>query len=489
MSTITLNSELDFTSSPLVILSNTTVLIGISFSITNVNNYLQLNGSNITINGQSNTLTINVGSYQGFVQNNNTSNTNIIIQNLSVNSSSNNLANCGGWICQQGFCNGIISFCNSNGLIPENGGGIIGMQSYNCTLSNCFSTGLISTYAGGICGSYTQSCNVSNSYSTGLIGSYAGGIFGFGTNYNFDSITYSPTSPLDQSGNLLNNVLSNPSYSLSTTTSTVTACYSIGSIGNYAGGIFGYFAYNCSSSNCYTVGMGSGVLSGGIFAPNFYYSSPIYYPATTNCSASNCYIVGGNLSGNGIFAYSSTNITSNITTNCFVEQFETCRYSWSDNNAKRVLRNDLGSVWIDINLVSCNIPWLLASFVKQFYNPTNLDICWKCANSNVGTLSPYYSIVNVNNCPAPCNITINNQTGQLYFYKLKRGCYRIKILNGTQLALNFTSCGIPAYTYTNYYFTTYYANSYYDKKKKCKKCKKCCTNNCTNSCYLNNCMY
>ena len=36
-------------------------------------------GSNVTINGQSNTLTINVSNYPGFIQNNDSTKTNIII--------------------------------------------------------------------------------------------------------------------------------------------------------------------------------------------------------------------------------------------------------------------------------------------------------------------------------------------------------------------------------------------------------------------------
>lgn len=181
------------------------------------------------INGQSNTLLINVSNYPGFILNNNPTYTNIIIKNLIINPTNSlyTLANYSGWICQAGFCNGTISFCNTNGIIPENGGGICGSQSYNCEISNCFSTGEISLYGGGILGSYTQNCNVSKSYSIGLIGSYAGGIFGFGTNYSFDGSSYSPSSILDQDGNQIN-LISNPSVGSSLSSSLVTASYSMG---------------------------------------------------------------------------------------------------------------------------------------------------------------------------------------------------------------------------------------------------------------------
>jgi hypothetical protein len=453
MTTITITDENQLSSfSP--ISSSTTIIIEASFTITNINNYITINGSNITINGQNNTLTVNVLNYPGLVQNTSIINTNIIIKNIIV-VSSNTLASYNGWICQQGFCNGIISFCNSNGVIPTNGGGICGSQIYNCIILNCFSTGQIGQYAGGIIGSYSVNCNVSYSYSYGSIGNYGGGIFGFGTNYTFDGISYSPATPIDQDGNQIN-PLSTTNNNL-VTQSTVIASYSMGSISSYAGGFFGYFAYTCSTTNCYSLGIGN-ILSGGIFAPNFYLTSNIIIPTATNCFARNCYTVGSNLSGDGIFAYNNTNITTNTKKCCYNEESN----NWIDKHACKVLLNDLGSVWIDINPKLSNIPWLLISFSNQFYNPNYLETCNKYAVSSYGSLEPIYNIVNVNGCTSPCNITIDASNGQLYFNKVKPGNYKILVINGIKNI--FSSNSYNYYTFTNYNFTNFYLCSKYKSK-------------------------
>jgi hypothetical protein len=464
MTTVTITSESQLPS--IIYTSGMTILIGASFTITNILNFITIGSSNVTINGQFNTITISALNWPGLVQNGTgvsiSPYTNITIKNLIINSSST-LAINAGWICQLGFCNGQILFCSSNGLITSNSGGILGQECYACAATNCFSTGQIGTYAGGIFGSYSVNCNTTQCYSFGSIGNYAGGIFGFGNNYIYNGVLYSPSDILDQSGSQLHNLLYANNYVDVPSYSVAIACYSVGSIGQYGGGIFGYFAYMSRACNCYSLGNGS-TLSGGIFAPNYYLSSPtpVYYPSTTLCSTAYCYTIGIALSGNGIFA--QTGLTN-------TESYSKAELSgiWRDCNAKYYLQS-VGCIWIDIDKCSSHIPYLLKSFNRNLYTCPYQKIKCKHATSSAGKFAPSYQILRVNGHKKPCNISINETTGVMSFNKVKKATYKIKIINGLKTNV-YNTCISNYYVWTGYNISNFILKSKYKNCKKKKSCK------------------
>jgi hypothetical protein len=470
MTTVTLTNQ---TQLPLTVLSNTTVIIGSSFSITDITKFLIVGGSNIIIDGKFNTITISVASYPGFVLNNSISNTNIIIKNLSiVQSGSGSLALLAGAIGQTNLFNVSAFYCSSNIPINQNGGGIFGSVTTNCNTTNCFSLGSIDQYAGGIFGSYSLNCSATQCYSSGSIGQYAGGIFGFGTNYIWDGSNYAPTIIVDQSGNSITNTPNVNNNSMGLSGSTANSCYSSGSIGQYAGGIYGYFAYKSTASNCYSLGSSTStsLLSGGIFAPTYYYDGSIYFPSNPLTTASYCYTIGSLLAGDGIFTQNALN----------TEYY--CKGElngiWKDCNAKYYLKG-VGCVWIDISC-SKSQPFLLKSFNRSLYSNPYQKVSCSHDSSSPGLFPPTYKIIRVNNKSSLCSISIDPNSGILSMKKLKKGKYCVKILNGIPTQVNLT---YPySYTiWTSYNISTYYIKSKYTKCKKSSKHKKKCKSSSSSS--------
>ena len=193
--------------------TNKTVYITNNLEITTINNmYFTIGSSNITIDGQNNTININsVTNYPGLVQNGKPPTNgfnNIIIKNLGVTSSKSTLSSYGGWV----------------------GHAYMNNSTNSCEVINCYSTGTIENFScGGIFGSYSRG-TATNCYSSGDIsGSNASGIFG----YLSDCIA--------------------------------TNCYSSGAIsGRTASGIFGSFSTG-TATNCYSSGAISGRNASGIF--------------------------------------------------------------------------------------------------------------------------------------------------------------------------------------------------------------------------------
>lgn len=357
---------------PITINSGVTITLGSNITLTTVNQYFIINGSNILFDGLTfNIYLSEISNYSGLFQNNNPVNTNIILQNLNVMSINSTISDTTGWICQTSFSNGTVKFSKTNGEISANSGGIFGQGCRNCISTNNYTSGIIGTYAGGIFGSYCVNCSCSESYTTGTIGDYAGGIFGFGTNYIYDGMSYSPVQIIDQSGNSINPLAVSNDYGL-VTGSSVSNSYSLGSIGQYAGGIFGYFAYKCTVSNSYSAGNGDNSIpytSGGIYAMNFYYSNPFYFPVSTNCSVSNSYTSGSYLASDGIFSFSGSNVISNIKTNCFSEQYNNASTTiqiFNNCNAITVLQG-IGQTWLVPDICTNYSPFILASFIKSLY--------------------------------------------------------------------------------------------------------------------------
>ena len=147
--------------------TNKTVYIKNNLEITtNSNMYFIIGSSDITIDGQNNTININsVSNYPGLVQNGTQDmdgKNNIIIKNLGVTSTNSTLSYAGGWV-------GHV-YMNKN-------------TTNSCQVINCYSMGAISgPLCGGIFGSASRGI-ATNCYSSGAIsGLFSGGIFGFISN-------------------------------------------------------------------------------------------------------------------------------------------------------------------------------------------------------------------------------------------------------------------------------------------------------------------
>jgi len=337
-------------------ITNKTIYITNNLEMTTLSMYFIMGSSNITIDGQNNIVEINgVTGYPGLVQNGASSTNgynNIKIKNLGVTATnSSTLANyAGGWIGQTYMNKGVgttcqVTNCYSSGDISGNGsGGIFGSYSSG-TATNCYSSGAINAdNAGGIFGMYSGGIST-NCYSTGAIGYYGGGIFGrfsSGTATNCYSI-----GPI--SGQYSGGIFSSDSAG------TATNCYSSGTIsGQYAGGIFGPGSSG-TATNCYSTGDISGTQAGGIFGAS----------SSSSGTATNCYSSGTiSVNSGGIF---STYFSSGTATKCY-----SAYGSWNDQTAIANLTGvptysgssliQQGTVWIDIDKISQNTPWLLKSF-------------------------------------------------------------------------------------------------------------------------------
>jgi hypothetical protein len=262
--------------------------------------YIQFGSTSLKNDGTRPRINIeDVNGYLGFI-NNGTINSNgyndIYIFNLEVRSIGTSiLQNNAGWIGQEYFGrqaqNNYIVNCFSDGDISENGGGIVGnyagvgdtssFPSSSLFIIGCSSQGEISVAGGCIVGSRAGSnggyvrCN--QCWSTGSVGDYAGGIFG----------QYAADSENSIGGEAIAN-----------------NCYSTGSISiQNAGGIFGHSAGISSTTtaqNCYSQGAiygdDAGANSGTTYAINCYsLGNDIYVGGiTTGRIAINCYVANGN---------------------------------------------------------------------------------------------------------------------------------------------------------------------------------------------------
>ena len=373
-----------------VTLSNTGTSLEVQFttdlSFNSLTQYFILDSSNITIDGSSNVVNVNVANYLGLVQNGTSDasgNSYITIKNLGVESTYT-LAYLGGWIGRQHFgknaIENYVENCYSTGNIGVQSGGIFGQES-SCSATNCYSTGTIHQGAGGIFGRSSQSgASATNCYSTNTIGVGAGGIFGRG----------------------------------SLAGANATNCYSTGPIGGIAGGIFGSDSLG-SATNCYSTGL-FGSNACGIFGQ------------FSHGSATNCYCTGG------------TNIGVTDVSYCYAIDGST---NWLDASANDAL-DFSGNPWTDIDLNSETVPYLLSAFTATLYNPSSAT---DASNSGISIVTDCsFSIVSVNGLN-PSNytgITIDANTGDISFNSLINGVYEVNVL-----ATNTINHGYSFGTFTN----------------------------------------
>ena len=327
-----------------------------------INGYFIIGSEYITVNGESNTVTItDIPDYPGLIQNGTdtlTAQTNIRIENIGILSTgTTTLGSQGGWLCQRYFGKGVssgtllITNCYSTGTINGfTGGGICGRYYGNkasgdaeLKIENCYSIGEISSDAGGgICG---------NRYGFQA----TGGIFTIENCYSIGTI-----SGLDSGGICGNR------YGIEASDGTfiIQNCYSTGSIsGPNSGGISGSNCGDASSgtttfiiNNCYSIG---NILStsGGILGPN----CGINASETTTINVNNCYTIGTFTNNNGIFGPNKIIGTIN---NCI----DSGNNVWLDSDAISTIFVDQPSTWINTDI---NLPWLLESNNDVLMNITS----------------------------------------------------------------------------------------------------------------------
>jgi hypothetical protein len=428
-------------------------------SFNSADQYFIMGSNNITVDGSNNIANINIigsgypglfqnGSYyydaSGNVDSSGNTYSNIIIQNIVLNSNGSSLlaiarttndgANstkyCNGWICQGrfgldgsnnrvnncssngntttsywvdssgvqynnntginnggcilgDFCRAVVTNCESSGVIGLCAGGIFGRDGFG-SATNCYSIGSIGQYAGGIFGQSSSSqAQATNCYSIGPIDSDAGGIFGQGSSGTATKC-YS-TGEIQMTASAGTGGIFG---ARSSSQAIATNCYSTGRIGDLGGGIFGGRSLG-SATNCYSTGNFYGSGARGIFGQN------------SSGSATNCYSTGNG--GNGIggsdpsYCYPTGGLAN-----------------WLDASANAAL-NVSGTVWTDIDLSSNTVPYLLSAFTSALYIPSTATDAATSGPSIVTDCS--FSIVSINGLNPSLfpGITINANTGVISF--------------------------------------------------------------------------
>lgn len=265
---------------------------------------LQFGSTSLNNDGSRPHITIdNVIGYNGFIQNTGNYSYNYIF-NLEVRAINSTLTDNSGWIGQPFFgseaTNNYIVNCFSDGDIPLNGGGIVGQYagrgdgtnpgSSSLYIIGCSSQGNVGVSGGGIIGEFAGE---GGGYvkceqcwqEFGTIGPYAGGIFG------------------KEAAN--GDVIGGEAIALK--------CYSRGQItGIFAGGIFGQLAGTNATTladRCYNQSIMTGPDCGGIYGGGA--GSDGGTSIATNCYSSEL----EETSGYGIF--SGGVATGRIATNCY----------------------------------------------------------------------------------------------------------------------------------------------------------------------------
>jgi hypothetical protein len=277
----------------------------------NNDTYFIITSSNVTITGTNfSTLIVNnISSYIGLVQND-TSNNNILVQQILIQGENSSLANGAGWICGSYFgenaLNNVVQYCTNKLPIGIQCGGIVGAES-NVYINNCTNYGelLINpividssglhepSKSGGIYG-YNSYVYADSSINKGVInGRICGGIIGE-TNKNINVINCSNEGNLNYNinGGLIGIVFSNGLEIENTV--VITNCKNSGTLGIddnyfYCSGIISYSTVftsikDCSNSGTINSFFGGGIISG--FESNL-------ESFISNCSNS------GNISGFG----------------------------------------------------------------------------------------------------------------------------------------------------------------------------------------------
>ena len=397
---------------PVIITFEEDLIIRSNIEIDGTTKYFILGSEYITVNGESNTVTItDIPDYPGLIQNGTdilTAQTNIRIENIGILSTNETtLLSSGGWVCQQYFGstinNGtlIINNCYSTGNISGNvSGGICGAyygykisEKAELIIQNCYSIGnMIAENGGGICGGgcgYEDTggkIEINNCYSTGIIsGIFNGGICGteIGNNAKGGLISFTNCYSTGAiSGQDCGGIVSDAcGYLSSNIIININNCYSVGNISESSGGIVGSKCGLESTNllvnvnNCYTIGTFDIIIDNGIFGPDKITGTQ------TNCIASN-------------------------------------NNNWSDNDATSTIYVNQPNTWINTDI---NLPWLLESnnavlmnITSELVSPENTSLK-VTFNSNWSTTNFEINDITVTNGELSDFNTINNATYNAIF--------------------------------------------------------------------------
>jgi sugar lactone lactonase YvrE len=356
----------------------------ITFSTTSY--YFIISGTNITIDGLGNTITLsNIANYPGLVSGPATC-TGIVVQNITMACGTSSLVTKNGWI--------ISNLTNSTGT-PA-----------NLTIYNCSSNGNNTvTNTAGIVGC-NITANINNCFATGNIGGLnCGGIavngFSGTINYCYTTGTIAGNS---LSGGILSDFLSNSN-------SSVNYCYTTGAITQLCGGIIGNTGVATASINyCYSTGNISG--GGGIcFASGNTVKIKVNYCYSTGTVSAAQYggsFAGatGNITGSGVCNYCyfiggyATNPTYVVTStivynNCYYST--TAAITWNNafaNAALRILYFNNNQISYDI----CgNYVWVSSQTTQTpytIYVPTNATSTLVKDTPNTETNNPRFDFSN-----------------------------------------------------------------------------------------------
>jgi len=322
INSVSYNSPLTITNTDIT--NQLIVDINITNNITNANDYLIVGSSNIKFEGNNKTINILLNDYGGFISNSNVLYTDIIIDNLNINSIGYTNLESSGFLCASPANNITATNCDVVGTISNNGGGIFGADTVNCIANNCSSKGNILISGGGIFGSNANNCSANNCSSSGIINFRAGGIFGMGC------IQCSATSCMSK-GIILTNAggIFGENTNINTTGNKncyATDCCSTGLIGNLneynAGGIYGYNANGGSDNTCKCFAIRC-FSTNNIYGDENGYCGGIF-SLSYNCEARLCYSLGnigygcggifggdGILNGTAIYCYCRGNMDVN----------------------------------------------------------------------------------------------------------------------------------------------------------------------------------
>jgi hypothetical protein len=415
---------------PITLAGSGILEIGGPITLSTANHYFIITGTNITIDGLGNTITLsNITNYPGLILGPATTYRTcrgIVIQNIKMVCGTSTLAgidvNFGnGWFTQfltntAGGNNGsstiasngntaqdlIINNCSTDGAIANaNCGGIVGGYTI-ATVNNCSCTGAISgSLCGGIAARGFQGV-ITNCYSTGAIsGQNAGGIVGgyqTGITLNYCYSTGNITG--SKAGGILGSAGDYPGSVIQ-----MNYCYSTGTIASTSGGIVGpgmdnnpYNPNNIFGTYNYCYSTGTVASGGGSFSGSNGTANDTVGTAVCNF----CYFIGYPVRPTTIASYST------VFNNCYYST--TAAITWNDASANALLR----ILYFNNNLISYDISsnyvWVkpqTAQTPYTIYVPTNATSTLVKDNPNTAANNPRFDFSN-NVITSSINVASNN---------------------------------------------------------------------------------
>ena len=247
--------------------------------------YYRLN-NDIDLSGYTNWIPIGIGGNDNNTFCGNFDGNNKVIKNLTINLPTRNGLGLFGIIINYATIRNLgVENCNIKGGVYGSVGGLVGINRDGSAITNCYVTGVVSggDNVGGLAGSNQSAqsaiskcyaiCNVSGQNDVG-------GLVG----YSYGSISYS-YAICSVTGN--NNVggLAGMTYY-----STITNCYTTGSIkgnGSSTGGLIGYDKSSTTISNCYSIANVIGNENvGGLMGQ----ADPTFKAIIRSCVAANAFV-------------------------------------------------------------------------------------------------------------------------------------------------------------------------------------------------------